>query len=158
MQQLTAQQTGARHGWSRLVRAHAAIARAVDTRLSAEHDLTINEYSCLLLLERAEDRRMRRVDIAAEMVLSPSGITRMLDRLESAGLVEKAKCSTDARVTYAVITDAGRRRLREAGHAHDAVVEELVGGRLPKRDLKKLADLLERLGAEGDEPCSVEDD
>ena len=157
MQQLTTQETGARQGWSRLVRVHAGIARSLDARLSAEHDLTINEYNCLLLLERAEDRRMRRVDIAETMVLSPSGITRMLDRLESADLVEKAKCSTDARVTYAVLTDKGRSRLKAAGKSHDAVIEDMVGA-LPERDLKRLAEILERLGAEGDDTCSVGDE
>lgn len=156
MQSLTKQETGAKHGWAHLVKAHAAIARALDTRLSAEHDLTINEYQCLLLLERAEDRRMRRVDIAEEMVLSPSGVTRMLERLESAGLVEKAKCSSDARVTYAVLTSPGRGKLKAAGKAHDAVIEELVGGPLKERDLKTLADLMERLGSSGDDVCSVE--
>jgi DNA-binding MarR family transcriptional regulator len=158
MQQLTTQQISARQAWAHLVKARAAIARALDTRLSAEHDLTINEYNCLLLLERAEDRRMRRVDIAEEMVLSPSGITRMLDRLEDAGLVEKAKCSSDARVTYAVLTASGRSRLKAAGKSHDAVVEEMVGGPVPARDLKRLAQILERLGAEGDDTCSISDE
>jgi DNA-binding MarR family transcriptional regulator len=156
MQQLTTQETDARQGWSRLVRAHAGIARSLDARLSAEHDLTINEYNCLLLLERAEERRMRRVDIAQGMVLSPSGITRMLDRLESAGLVEKAKCSGDARVTYAVLTAGGHKKLKAAGKAHDAVIEEMVGA-LPERDLRRLAEIMERLGAVGDDVCSVPD-
>jgi DNA-binding MarR family transcriptional regulator len=155
--QQTDQETGARQGWSRLVRVHAGIGRSLDARLSAEHDLTINEYNCLLLLERAEECRMRRVDIAEAMVLSPSGITRMLDRLESAGLVEKAKCSSDARVTYAVLTDKGRSRLKAAGKSHDAVVEELVGV-LPERDLKRLGEILERLGAKGNDTCSIADE
>jgi DNA-binding MarR family transcriptional regulator len=158
MQSLTTQTTGAKQGWAHLVRAHAAIARALDARLSAEHDLTINEYQCLLLLERAEERRMRRVDIAEAMVLSPSGVTRMLDRLENAGLVEKAKCSSDARVTYAVLTTGGRNRLKRAGKSHDAVIEELVGGPLREPDLKALAEIMERLGSKGDEVCSVEDE
>jgi DNA-binding MarR family transcriptional regulator len=140
------------------VRAHTEIARALDSRLSAEHDLTINEYELLLCLERADGRRMRRVDLAAELVFSPSGITRMIDRLGSAGLVENAKCGSDARVTYAVLTDVGRRKLKAAGKSHDAVIEEMVGGPLPERDLKRLAEILERLGAGGDEVCSVEDD
>jgi DNA-binding MarR family transcriptional regulator len=154
-QQLTSQQTEARQGWSRLVRAHAGIARSLDARLSADHDLTVNEYNCLLLLERAEERRMRRVDIAETMVLSPSGVTRMLDRLESAGLVEKAKCSADARVTYAVLTEGGRKRLRAAGKSHNAVIDEMVGA-LPQRDIKQLAEILERLGARGDDVCSID--
>jgi DNA-binding MarR family transcriptional regulator len=159
MQQLREQRTTARQGWSRLVRAHADIARELDTRLNTEHDLTINEYAVLLLLSRAEERRMRRVDLATELVLSPSGITRMLDRLGAAGLVEKGHCSSDARVTYAVLTDGGMSRLKAAGRSHDAVIEELFGARLGEQDLETLSGLLERLpGAEGDEECTVEDE
>jgi DNA-binding MarR family transcriptional regulator len=159
MQQLKEQRTTAGQGWSRLVRAHAAIARELDTRLNAEHDLTINEYEVLLLLARAEERKMRRVDLATELVLSPSGITRMLDRLGAAGLVEKGHCSSDARVTYAVLTDAGLSRLKEAGHSHDAVIEQMVGEQLGQRELKRLTQILERLpGTEGDAECTIEDE
>lgn len=159
MQHLTTQRTSAGHGWSRLVRAQAAIARELDTRLNAEHDLTINEYQVLLLLAQAEDRRMRRIDIASELVLSPSGITRMLDRLGAAGLVDKGTCSSDARVSYAVLTEDGLTRLKAAGRSHDAVIEEMVGGPLRERDLKKLTEILERLpGAAGDAECSVADE
>lgn len=159
MQQLKTQTTIAGHGWSRLVRAHAAISRQLDSRLSAEHDLTINEYQVLLLLARADDRQMRRIDLASELVLSPSGITRMLDRLGAAGLVEKAKCSSDARVTYAVLTADGLSRLKAAGRSHDAVVEEMVGEPLRERDLKSLTEILERLpGTSGDAECTVADD
>jgi len=159
MQQLRTQATSAGQGWSRLVRAYAAIARELDTRLRAEHDLTINEYEVLLRLSRAEDRRMRRVDLATELVLSPSGITRMLDRLGGAGLVEKGNCATDARVTYAVLTDAGMGRMREAGRSHDAVIEQMVGERVGESELKRLAEILERLpGAEGDAECTVPDE
>ena len=159
MQQLKEQRTTARQGWSRLVRAHAAIARELDTRLNTEHDLTINEYEVLLLLSRAEERKMRRVDLATELVLSPSGITRMLDRLGAAGLVEKGHCSSDARVTYAVLTDAGLNRLKDAGHSHDAVIEQMVGEQLGHRELKRLTEILERLpGADGDAECTVADE
>jgi DNA-binding MarR family transcriptional regulator len=158
MQQLRAQGISAGQGWARLVRAHAAIARELDTRLNAEHDLTINEYEVLLLLARAEDRKMRRVDLATELVLSPSGITRMLDRLGAAGLVEKGDCSSDARVTYAVLTDAGLSRLKEAGRSHDVVIEQMVGEQLGQRELKRLSEILERLpGAAGDEQCTVDE-
>jgi MarR family 2-MHQ and catechol resistance regulon transcriptional repressor len=159
MQQLKTQATSAGQGWARLVRAHAAIARELDTRLSADHDLTINEYEVLLLLSRAEERKMRRVDLATELVLSPSGITRMLDRLGAAGLVGKGDCSSDARVTYAVLTDAGLSRLKEAGRSYDAVIEQLIGGQLGPRELKRLTEILERLpAAEGDAECTVGDD
>jgi DNA-binding MarR family transcriptional regulator len=158
MQPLRTQATSATQGWARLVRAYAGIARELDTRLHADHDLTKNEYDLLLLLARAEGKRMRRVDLATQLILSPSGITRMLDRLGAAGLVEKGKCSTDARVTYAVLTDEGMGRLRAAGRSHDAVIEEMVGSRLGAAELEALAEILERLpGASGDEKCTVED-
>jgi DNA-binding MarR family transcriptional regulator len=158
MQPLRTQATDATQGWARLVRAYAGIARELDMRLHADHDLTKNEYDLLLLLSRAEGHRMRRVDLATGLLLSPSGITRMLDRLGAAGLVEKGCCSADARVTYAVLTDAGMDRLRAAGRSHDAVIEEMVGSRLDAAELETLAEILERLpGASGDEKCTVED-
>jgi MarR family transcriptional regulator, 2-MHQ and catechol-resistance regulon repressor len=158
MQQLKTQATTAAQGWSRLVHAYAAIAQELSARLTAEHGLTINEYEVLLRLARAEGCRLRRVDLAGQLILSPSGITRMLDRLGVAGLVEKGECSSDARVTYAVLTDRGMSKLRAAAPSHDAVIEELVGARLGERDLEKLSGILERLpGAESDEECSVED-
>jgi DNA-binding MarR family transcriptional regulator len=158
MQQLRTQGISAGQGWARLVRAHAAIARELDTRLNTEHDLTINEYEVLLLLSRAEEGKMRRVDLATELVLSPSGITRMLDRLGAAGLVEKGHCSSDARVTYAVLTDSGLSRLKQAGRSHDAVIEQLVGEQLGERELKRLTEILERLpGGAGDEQCTVDE-
>jgi DNA-binding MarR family transcriptional regulator len=157
-QQLRTQGSTAGQGWSRLVRAHAAISRELDTRLNTEHDLTINEYEVLLLLSRAEERRMRRVDLATELVLSPSGITRMLDRLGAAGLVEKDHCSSDARVTYAVLSDTGLSRLKEAGRSHNAVIEQMVGEQLGPRELKRLTEILERLpGAAGDDQCTVDE-
>jgi DNA-binding MarR family transcriptional regulator len=157
MQPLRTQATSAAQGWARLVRAYAGIARELDTRLHADHDLTINEYELLLLLARAENRQMRRVDLATQLILSPSGITRMLDRLGAAGLVEKGTCSSDARVTYAVLTEEGMERLRAAGRSHDAVIEEMVGSRLGATELKSLTEILERLpGAAGDDQCTID--
>jgi len=157
MQPLRTQATSPTQGWARLVRAYAGIARELDTRLHADHDLTKNEYDLLLLLARAEGNRMRRVDLATQLILSPSGITRMLDRLGAAGLVEKGGCAADARVTYAVLTDEGMDRLRAAGRSHDAAIEEMVGSRLGKAELKTLTEILERLpGTGGDEQCTVD--
>ena len=92
----------------RLLRAHAATTRALSADLVAEHGLTINDYEALLHLSRADDQRMRRVDLAGLLILTASGVTRLLDGLERAGYVEKATCDSDNRVTYAVLTDAGR--------------------------------------------------
>ena len=94
------------------IRAHASVVRGLDRELVADHGLTINDYEVLLRLARAPDRMMRRVDLAQQVLLTPSGITRLLDGLQRCGYVEKAACDSDARVVYAKLTDAGREKLR----------------------------------------------
>ena len=94
--------------WVGFLRSHAAITRQLNVDLLNAHGLTLNDYEVLLHLARAEDGMMRRVDLAESVVLTASGITRLLDGLERAGYVEKAACETDARVSYAKLTDDGR--------------------------------------------------
>ena len=91
------------------------------------------------------EERLRRTDLAGDLQLSPSGVTRLLDGLERAGLVEKAACPTDARVTYAVLTDAGRDRLAQASCAHVAAIEELFAARFTSDEVEQLGALLDRL-------------
>src|ERR671936_253661 len=98
---LTAQASIAADAWARLLRGHGALTRMLSAELRDEHGLTLNDYGCLLRLSRARERAMRRVDLAEELMLSPSGVTRLLDGLEASGLVTKGTCSSDARVTYA---------------------------------------------------------
>jgi DNA-binding MarR family transcriptional regulator len=131
--------------WVRLLRGHAAATRELSARLVAEHGLTINDYECLLHLSRAEQGALRRVDLAELLILTPSGVTRLLDGLERAGYVEKRSCDTDARVTYAALTDAGRRKLEQASGDHVAAVRELFEERFSGPELEKLAELLGRL-------------
>ena len=139
----------------RLLRGHAAATRELSARLVAEHGLTINDYECLLHLSRAEERALRRVDLAELLILTPSGVTRLLDGLERAGYVEKRSCDSDARVTYAVLTDGGLEKLREASETHFAGVRDLFEDRFTETELETLGALLARLtdGTEGD--CSV---
>jgi DNA-binding MarR family transcriptional regulator len=123
--------------------------------LVGEHGLTLNDYEVLLRLSHADGRRLRRVDLAEQIVLTPSGITRLLDGLERAGLVERASCESDARVTYAQLTDDGEAKLREASRTHVAGIREHFAGRYSEEELAGLAHLLERLLEEpaGDESC-----
>src|SRR5262249_5616832 len=93
--------------WLRFMRAHAAVTRELSARLEADHDLTLSDYEVLVQLYWAPERAMRRVDIARAVLLTASGITRLLDGLERSGWVEKKACSTDARVSYAALTEAG---------------------------------------------------
>src|SRR5438093_5912400 len=113
-----------------LMGAHATLTRRLNTLLEEQYGLTMSEYEVLFLLAREEDHSLRRIDLSREVRLSPSGITRMLDRLETTGLVEKGSCAKDARVTYAVLTDAGMQKLRECSPAHLGEVERLIGERL----------------------------
>ena len=131
--------------WVGFLRAHAAITRQLDRELVAEHGLTINDFEALLRLARADDRRLRRVDLAAELLLTASGVTRLLDGLERAGFVERATCASDRRVVYAVLTDAGRAKLEEASKSHVAAVRELFDGRFSDEEATQLAHLLGRL-------------
>ncbi len=136
-------------GWLTFLRAHAAITREMSAQLQREHGLTLNDYEVLLRLSRAEESMMRRVDLAQSVLLTASGITRLLEGLERSGLVEKATCASDARVSYAKLTDKGRRKLRAAAVTHLRGVDELFTGRYSDSELETLAQLLARLPLTG---------
>jgi len=131
--------------WVGLLRTHAAVTRQLDRELVQDHGLTINDYEVLLHLSRADERMLRRVDLASRVLLTPSGITRLLDGLERSGLVTKAACRTDARVVYAKLTDKGAKRLEAASDSHLASVRGLFAERFSEEELESLASLLERL-------------
>jgi DNA-binding MarR family transcriptional regulator len=133
-----------------LLRAHAAATRNLSAQLSAEHGLTLSDYEVLLRLAHAPDRRMRRVDLAEQVLLTASGVTRLLDGLERGGFVERAACAADRRVVYAVLTEAGLEKLRAASKAHVAQIEALFRARLDETELDELTTLLGRLEDEGD--------
>jgi DNA-binding MarR family transcriptional regulator len=147
--------------WVSFLRAHAAITRELSAQLQREHDLTLNDYEVLLHLSRAEGGRMRRVDLAERVVLTASGITRLLEGLERAGYVRKESCASDARVSYAAITDEGSEKLHAAAETHLQGVDDLFLSRYSGSELTTLAELLGRLPvtgadcrAESDTPCS----
>jgi DNA-binding MarR family transcriptional regulator len=113
--------------------------------LISEHGLTLNDYEVLLHLAREPDRRLRRVDLAKSVLLTPSGITRLLEGLELAGYVERASCASDARVTYALLTDEGYDKLREASLTHVEGIRSHFAERFSPEELGTLAALLSRL-------------
>ena len=141
--------------WVGLLRAHASTTRRFNAELVAEHGLTLNDYEVLLHLSRAEGRRLRRVDLAERILLTPSGITRLLEGLERCGYVERASCASDARVTYAQLTDEGEAKLKEAAGTHVGGIREFFRERFSKEELEALGTLLERLPAEpsGEADC-----
>lgn len=155
--QLLSQQEIGTDAFVALVRAHATVTRQLNAQLAADHSLTISDFEVLLRLAQAPDRRLRRVDLAQQVVLTPSGITRLLDGLERQGWVDRASCSEDRRVVYAVITEAGLTKLQEARSTHVPQIEEHFARRLPREELASLVGLLGRLGDEGpDLPCDVD--
>src|SRR5262245_19706943 len=131
--------------WIAFLRTHAAIKRRLNADLLEGHDLTLTDYEVLLRLANAEGHVMRRVDLADSVLLTASGITRLLDGLEREGYVEKASCPSDARVSYAKLTDAGAAKLAEASTTHLAGIEELFNGRFSEDELAALGELLARL-------------
>jgi DNA-binding MarR family transcriptional regulator len=142
--------------WVGLLRSHSALTRALNAELVSDHGLTINDYEVLLHLARAPERQLRRVDLAERLLLTASGITRLLDGLERAGYVTKGPCKSDARVTYAVLTDEGLEKLRAAADSHVGGVRQQFESRFSEDELETLAGLLARLpGVDtGGESCS----
>jgi DNA-binding MarR family transcriptional regulator len=137
-----------------LLRAHAAATRRLNAQLNADHGLTLSDFEVLLRLARAPDRRMRRVDLAEQVLLTASGITRLLDGLERSGLVERDSCASDRRVVYAVLTDEGLAKIREAAASHFTQVDELFGARFGESELDELTALLSKLAEDYAEvPC-----
>ena len=143
--QVLTEQASAR-AFAALLRSHAAATRRLSAQLSSDHGLTISDYEVLLRLARAPDRRMRRVDLAEQVLLTASGITRLLDGLEQSGFVERAACSADRRVVYAVLTDAGLDKLREASRSHLDQIDSLFRASLDDEELDQLSTLLTRIG------------
>ncbi|MEA2406546.1 MAG: hypothetical protein QOE69_665 [Thermoleophilaceae bacterium] len=142
--------------FTRLVRATFAVTRRLSAQLSADHELSLNAYEALLHLVRAPDSRMRRVDLANSLLLTAGGVTRLLDGLERCGYVAREESPTDRRVTYAVLTKAGRDKLREASRSHTRQIHELLGERYDDAELAQLASMLDRLVDVGpvDDSCS----
>ena len=104
--------------WRAFLLAHARVSRRLDEELRAEHDLSFAEYDALLTIAQAPERRIRMGLLAEEVLLSKSGVTRLIDRLVNDGLVERSACLADARGAEAVLTSAGLERLRAASQTH----------------------------------------
>jgi DNA-binding MarR family transcriptional regulator len=131
--------------WVNLLRAHAVTTRQFNAELQTTHGLTINDFDVLAQLARAPEKALKRVDLSERVLLTPSGITRLLKGLECAGYVSNRPCAEDARVTYAVLTPAGEKKLAEARKTHVASVRALLSELFDEDELATLAELLERL-------------
>src|ERR1700747_420053 len=140
---------GELRAWRGLLRAHACLAKRLDTALEQAHGLPMTSYEVLHHLEGASSERMRMCDLAARAQLSRSGLTRLVDRLAGEGLLERCSCTHDARGSFACLTGLGRQRLAEARGTHLAVVREHFFSRFSEEELDMLADTWERIA-----PCN----
>jgi DNA-binding MarR family transcriptional regulator len=119
--------------------------------------LSLNDFEALLVLARADEGRLKRVELARRLLLTPSGVTRLLEGLERSGLVRRTTCPTDLRVAYAELTEEGRARFEAASCAHVASIRSLMEEHFSEDELASLGDLLDRLPgvAEDDDACSA---
>jgi DNA-binding MarR family transcriptional regulator len=131
--------------WRTFLQAHARVTRRLDEELQAAHGLSLAEYDALLQIAHAPGRRVRMNVLAERVILSRSGITRLVDRLESAGSVERSACATDARGQEAVLTAAGLTRLRAASKTHLDGVRRYFLDRLDEADLASVERSLGRV-------------
>jgi DNA-binding MarR family transcriptional regulator len=131
--------------WRVFLRAHSQITRRLEHELLTEHDLPLASYEVLLHLAEAPGGMLRMTDLADRVLLSRSGLTRLVDRLEREGLVARASCPSDARGTNALLTEAGRDRLRSAAPTHLRGVAEHVTDRLTPAEVEQLHALMSKL-------------
>ena len=136
------------------VEANAGITTLVDRRLEAESGLSMQWFEVLIRLARSPDKRLRMTDLAAQTILTPSGLTRSIDRLVDAGLVERQACPTDRRSTFAVLTREGERRVLKALPVHVAHLEAVFADTFTPKELETLTALLRKL-RDATNPCAA---
>ena len=142
IQELTPEELAA---WRGLLRVHSALVKALDAELLAGHDLPLTSYEVLINLQAAPDRRRRMAELADGVLLSRSGMTRLVDRLERDGLLERDACASDGRGTFAVLTDKGEALLAEARRTHLDGVRERFLRHFTEEELAHLAGLWNRV-------------
>jgi DNA-binding MarR family transcriptional regulator len=154
-QQVSSDIPPAVRAWTRLLRAHAAATRLLNAELQAEHGLSVNGYEALYVLSRTEGRRLKRIDLSRRLALTPSGITRLLEGLEEAGLVKRTVCSEDLRVVYAELTEAGAAKLEAASCGHVGSIRQLFEEHFAEGEIEELTELLGRFPgvADADDSC-----
>jgi DNA-binding MarR family transcriptional regulator len=142
---LTGAESGAWHG---LLRAHAGLVKALDAELERAHGLGLSSLEVLLRLDAAPERRMRMCDLAESVLLSRSGLTRLVDRLERDGYVGRHSCEQDARGAFAVLSESGAEIVGAARATHLEGVRRHFLGRFSAAELDSLRGFLSRLGGD----------
>jgi DNA-binding MarR family transcriptional regulator len=143
IQLLTPLELGA---WRGLLRAHARLVKALDAELVAAHGLGVTSYEVLMYLADSPEGQMRMHDLAASVLLSRSGLTRLVDRLERDELIQRKACESDARGAFAVLTPAGRTLLDAARRTHLEGVRRHFIHKLDDSELEALGDIWDKVG------------
>jgi len=144
--------------WMALVEAHAAAVESVEADLVRDTGLPLSWHEVLVRLSAAEEESMRMHELARAVLLSKSGLTRLADRMEAAGLIDRTACDSDRRGTWAVITPKGREALANATPPFLAAVDRHFAGHLSDGEIDAVAASLRKVThAHGAESCSPED-
>ena len=130
--------------WRGLFRSHARLTRALDVDLVSAHGLPLTSYEVLLYLAQSPEGRLRMSELADSVLLSRSGLTRLVDRLERQGLLRRESCASDRRGAYAAITQRGRALFDRARVTHLEGVRRRFLDHLTEEDLRFLADIWRR--------------
>jgi DNA-binding MarR family transcriptional regulator len=125
-----------------LLEAHAAVVADVARDIEGRSAHPLGWFEVLLRLARSPEHRLRMADLAAQVGLSTSGLTRLVDRIEAAGLVERQSCATDRRGAFAVLTPAGEDVLREALPGHLDCIQRRIVAPLGEANAELVTDLL----------------
>jgi DNA-binding MarR family transcriptional regulator len=131
--------------WRGFLRTHAEVVRELDEELTERHGLPLSSYDVLVQLSEAPGGRLRMSNLADAVLLSRSGLSRLVSRLVAQGLIERVECKNDARGSYAAITEHGLARLDEARATHRAGVRERFLDKLGEREQRQLAKVWTRL-------------
>jgi DNA-binding MarR family transcriptional regulator len=131
--------------WKGLLKVHASLMKALDAELESAHRLPLTSYEVLIQLADAPERKMRMCDLADSVLLSRSGMSRLVDRLERDGLLERAACPNDARGSYAVLTAAGAELLESARPTHHEGIRRGFLSHFSEQELEQLAGYWSRL-------------
>jgi DNA-binding MarR family transcriptional regulator len=145
-----------RAAWSGFIRAHASIVRELDAEMQATHGLPLSSFDVLVQLSLAPEGRMQMFELAEAVHISRSGLTRLVDRLEREGLLERIRGERDPRQVFASITERGLERLAETTPAHLAGVRERFLDRLSQDQLEQLAEIWRRLLGSGAVPGATD--
>ena len=141
----TAVTTPGVRAWAALLRVHATLVPSVDRELQATAGLPLAWYDVLLELNSAPGRRLPMSELGARVVLSRTRVSRVVDELARAGLVERQAHATDRRSTYAALSPAGRRRFRAAAPGYLSGIAEHFARHMSPSELRAMASALERV-------------